>query len=153
MAILILMSLPWVFHNNFRPLVGDGNIFNSSRHDLYFTSRPNIEVAYNTAVDFVKAQNCTNIGLSFWAKNAWEYPLWVMFPEPGKPAPRIEHISTIDPVVKQKLNSEPYKSFIPCAIIYQSTKNDGKQGKEIVLKNQTYAQKWSMEPLRVFVKK
>ncbi|TAF58164.1 MAG: 4-amino-4-deoxy-L-arabinose transferase [Oscillatoriales cyanobacterium] len=152
-AILILMSLPWVFHNNFRPLVGDGNIFNSSRHDLYFTSRPNIEVAYNTAVDFVKAQNCTNIGLSFWAKNAWEYPLWVMFPEPGKPAPRIEHISTIDPVVKQKLNSEPYKSFIPCAIIYQSTKNDGKQGKEIVLKNQTYAQKWSMEPLRVFVKK
>lgn len=151
-AILIFMSLPWIFYNNFRPLVGDGNIFNSSRHDLYFTSRPNIEVAYDTAVDFVKAQNCTNIGLSFWAKNGWEYPLWVMFPEPGKPAPRIEHISTIDPVVKQKLNSEPYKSFIPCAIIYQSTKNDGKQGKEITVKNQTYRQKWSMEPLSVFVK-
>jgi hypothetical protein len=152
-AILIFMSLPWIFHNNFRPLVGDSNIFNSSRHDLYFTSRPNIEVAYNTAVDFVKAQNCTNIGLSFWAKNAWEYPLWVMFLEQGKPAPRIEHISTIDPVVKQKLNSEPYKSFIPCAIIYQSTKNDGRQGKDMVVKNQTYVQKWSMEPLRIFVKK
>ncbi|MEG4799349.1 glycosyltransferase family 39 protein [Microcoleus sp. ARI1-B5] len=152
-AILIFMSLPWIFHNQFRPLLGDGNIFNSSRHELYFASRPKIEVAYNTAVDFVKSQNCTNIGLSFWAKNVWEYPLWVMFPEPGKPAPRIEHISTIDPVVKQKLNSEPYKSFIPCAIIYSAIKNEGRQGKELVVKNQTYIQKWSMEPLSVFVNK
>ncbi len=152
-AILIVMSLPWIFHNNFRPLLGESNIFNNSRHELYFTSRPNIEVAYNTAVNFVKSKNCTNIGLSFWAKNAWEYPLWVMFPDPGKPAPRIEHVSTIDPVVKQKLNSEPYKSFTPCAIIYSATKNDDRQGKEMVVKNQTYLQKWSMEPLSVFVKK
>lgn len=152
-AILLVMSLPWVFHNNFRPLLGDSNIFNTSRHELYFTSRPKIEAAYNTAVDFVKSQNCTNIGLSFWSKNAWEYPLWVMFAESGKPAPRIEHISTIDPVVKQKLNSEPYKNFIPCAIIYSATKNDGREGKEIVIKNQTYLQKWSMKPLSVFVKK
>jgi len=78
--------------------------------------------------------------------------LWVLFQQPGKPAPRIEHISTIDPVVEQKLNSEPYKSFIPCAIIYQSTKDD-KQGKEMVVKNQTYVQKFSLEPLSVFLKK
>ncbi len=152
-VILIIMSLPWVFHNKFRPLIGESNIFNSSRNELYFTSRPNMEFAYNQAVDFVKSQNCTNIGLSFWSKNAWEYPLWVFFQEPGKPAPRIEHISTIDPVVGQKLNSEPYKSFTPCAIIYQSTKIDDKQGKEIVVKNQTYVQKFSLEPLSVFIKK
>ncbi|MEG3862355.1 glycosyltransferase family 39 protein [Microcoleus sp. herbarium12] len=152
-AILIIMSLPWIFHNQFRPLMADSNIFNSSRNELYFTSRPKIEVAYHTAVDFVKSQNCTNIGLSFWAKSVWEYPLWVMFPESGKPAPRIEHISTIDPVVEQKLNIEPYKSFIPCAILYSAPKNDGKQPKEIAVKNQTYEQKWSMEPLSVFVKK
>ena len=152
-VILILMSLPWVFHNKFRPLIAESNIFNSSRNKLYFTSRPSIEFAYNEAVDFVKSQNCTNIGLSFWTKNAWEYPLWVFFKEPGKPAPRIEHISTIDPVVEQKLNSEPYKSFTPCAIIYQSTKIERKQGKEIVLKNQTYVQKFSLEPLSVFIKK
>ena len=152
-GILIFMSLPWISHNKFRPLIGEANIFNSSRNELYFTSRPKIEFAYNQAVDFVKSQNCTNIGLSFWTKNAWEYPLWVLFQEPGKPAPRIEHISTIDPVVEQKLNSEPYKSFIPCAIIYQSTKIDDKQGKEIVLKNQTYVQKFSLEPLSVFIKK
>ena len=152
-GILIFMSLPWISHNKFRPLIGEANIFNSSRNELYFTSRPKIEFAYNQAVDFVKSQNCTNIGLSFWTKNAWEYPLWVLFQEPGKSAPRIEHISTIDPVVEQKLNSEPYKSFIPCAIIYQSTKNDDKQGKEIVLKNQTYVQKFSLEPLSVFIKK
>ena len=152
-GILIFMSLPWISHNKFRPLIGEANIFNSSRNELYFTSRPKIEFAYNQAVDFVKSQNCTNIGLSFWTKNAWEYPLWVLFQEPGKPAPRIEHISTIDPVVEQKLNSEPYKSFTPCAIIYQSTKIDDKQGKEIVLKNQTYVQKFSLEPLSVFIKK
>ena len=151
-AILIVMSLPGIFHNKFRPMLGDSNIFNSSRHELYFTSRPQIEVAYNQAVDFVKSQNCTNIGLSFWSKNAWEYPLWVMFAESGKPTPRIEHISTIDPVVKQKLNSEPYKSFIPCAIIYSAPKIDGRQGKEMIVKNQTYIQKWSMKPLSVFLK-
>ena len=152
-GILIFMSLPWISHNKFRPLIGEANIFNSSRNELYFTSRPKIEFAYNQAVDFVKSQNCTNIGLSFWTKNAWEYPLWVLFQEPGKSAPRIEHISTIDPVVEQKLNSEPYKSFIPCAIIYQSTKIERKQGKEIVVKNQTYVQKFSLEPLSVFIKK
>ena len=152
-SIIIFMSLPWISHNKFRPLIGESNIFNSSRNELYFTSRPNIEFAYEQAVDFVKSQNCTNIGLSFWSKNAWEYPLWVLFKEPGKPAPRIEHISTIDPVVAQKLNAEPYNSFVPCAIIYQSTKIDEKQGKEIVVKNQTYVQKFSLEPLRVFVKK
>ena len=63
------------------------------------------------------------------------------------------HFSTIDPIVKQKLNSELYKSFIPCAIIYSPTKNDGKQAKEIIVKNQTYIQKWWMERLSVFVKK
>ena len=152
-VILIFMSLPWIFNNKFRPLLGESNIFNSSRNELYFTSRPKIEFAYNQAVDFVKSQNCTNIGLSFWTKNSWEYPLWVLFQQPGKPAPRIEHISTIDPVVEKKLNSEPYKSFIPCAIIYQSTNNDRKQGKEIVVKNQTYVQKFSLEPLSVFLKK
>jgi len=152
-SIIILMSLPWISHNKFRPLIGETNIFNTSRNELYFTSRPNIKFAYNQAVDFVKSQNCTNIGLSFWSKNAWEYPLWVLFKEPGKPAPRIEHISTIDPVVRQKLNAEPYNSFVPCAIIYQSTKIDEKQGKEIVVKNQTYVQKFSLEPLSVFIKK
>jgi 4-amino-4-deoxy-L-arabinose transferase-like glycosyltransferase len=151
-VILIFMSLPWIFNNKFRPLLGESNIFNSSRNELYFTSRPNIEFPYYQAVDFVKSQNCTNIGLSFWTKNSWEYPLWVLFQQPGKPAPRIEHISTIDPVVEKKLNSEPYKSFIPCAIIYQSTKDD-KQGKEMVVKNQTYVQKFSLEPLSVFLKK
>lgn len=152
-SILIFMSLPWISHNKFRPLIGEVNIFNTSRNELYFTSRPNIEFAYNQAVDFVKSQNCTNIGLSFWSKNAWEYPLWVLLKEPGKAAPRIEHISTIDPVVGQKLNSEPYKSFTPCAIIYQSTKIDDKQGKEMVVKNETYVQKFSIEPLRVFIQK
>ena len=150
--IMIFMSLPWIFNNKFRPLLGESNIFNSSRNELYFTSRPKIEFPYYQAVDFVKSQNCTNIGLSFWTKNSWEYPLWVLFQQPGKPTPRIEHISTIDPVVEKKLNSEPYKSFIPCAIIYQSTKDD-KQGKEIVVKNQTYVQKFSLEPLSVFLKK
>lgn len=152
-VILIFMSLPWIFNNKFRPLLGESNIFNSSRNELYFTSRPKIEFAYNQAVDFVKSQNCTNIGLSFWTKNSWEYPLWVLFQQPGKPAPRIEHISTIDPVVEKKLNSEPYKSFIPCAIVYQSTKIDDKQGKEMVVKNQTYVQKFTLEPLSVFLKK
>ncbi|WP_143603895.1 4-amino-4-deoxy-L-arabinose transferase [Tychonema bourrellyi] len=152
-SILIFMSLPWIAHNKFRPILAESNIFNTSRNELYFISRPNIEFAYNQAVDFVKSQNCTNIGLSFWTKNAWEYPLWVLFQEPGKPAPRIEHISTIDPVVGQKLNSEPYNSFVPCAIIYQSTKNDDKQGKEMVVKNETYVQKFSLEPLRVFMQK
>ncbi|MFB8794993.1 MAG: hypothetical protein U7126_12410 [Microcoleus sp.] len=152
-GILIFMSLPWIFNNKFRPLLGERNIFNSSRNELYFTNRPKIEFPYNKAVDFVKSQNCTNIGLSFWTKNSWEYPLWVLFQQPGKPAPRIEHISTIDPVVEKKLNSEPYKSFIPCAIVYQSTKIDDRPGKEMVVKNQTYVQKFTLEPLSVFLKK
>ncbi|MEZ2321135.1 MAG: ArnT family glycosyltransferase [Microcoleus sp.] len=152
-GILIFMSLPWISHNKFRPLLGESNILNTSRNELYFTSRPKIEYSYNQTVDFIKTQNCTNIGLSFWTKNSWEYPLWVLFQEPGKPAPRIEHISTIDPVVEKKLNFEPYKSFIPCAIIYQASKKERPPGKEMVIKNQTYVQKFSVAPLSVFMKK
>ena len=152
---LILLSLPWVFNNKFRPIIGNQNIFNTSRNDLYFTNRPRLIEPYNQAVNFIKSQNCQNIGLSFWNDNAWEYPFWVLLSEKIKPAPSIENVTARNNITSIKLEIPPYSTFDPCAIIYfQSNKIPGKSiSQNLVIKNQIYVESWSFPPLRVLLKK
>jgi len=152
---LILLSLPWVFENQFRPILGAQNIFNTSRNDLYFTNRPRLIQTYNQAVDLIKSQNVQNIGLSFWSDNAWEYPFWVLLGQQIKPAPRIENVTARNNITSIKLQIPPYSTFAPDAIIYFDPKNHPKEQnlQNLVIKNQTYAPVWSFPPVSVFLKK
>jgi hypothetical protein len=152
---LILLSLPWVFKNQFRPIIGAENIFNTSRNDLYFTNRPRLIQPYNQAVDLIKSQNVQNIGLSFWSDNAWEYPFWVLLGQQIKPAPRIENVTARNNITSIKLQIPPYSTFEPDAIIYFEPKNHSKEqnSPNLAIKNQTYAPVWSLPPVSVLLKK
>ena len=147
--ILIVMSLPWVVNNKFKPLLGSNNIFSKTRSELYFTNRPQLQAKYEAAAAFIQSQNCSEIGLDLKADNLWEYPLWVLF-DRNQPAPRIEHITVRNKILEPMLNSPPYDRFIPCAIVHGSARNRHPP-KELVIKGYTYVQKWLDEPLSIFL--
>ncbi len=88
-ALLLVAAMPWTLDNASRPLVGYAiphearyipagqTIFSTSRLDLYFAKRHELEGPYSHAVALATASSCRNIGL--WTGAAdWEYPLWVL---------------------------------------------------------------------------
>ncbi len=88
-AVLIVAAVPWVIDNESRPLVGyriphtahyvkdGGDIFNTSRIDLYFAKRHELEAPYSSVAARAQEAGCTEIAL--WSgPDDWEYPLWVL---------------------------------------------------------------------------
>jgi hypothetical protein len=111
---LIVASLPWVFLNIYRPLVGARTILNMDRDDLYFIHRPTLGDAFNGAVGFLTQIHCSQIGL-IRGDDDWEYPFWVFMQRVATDV-RIQHVS-----VKNEsailASREPFSSFTPCTII------------------------------------
>ena len=89
-VVLLVLSLPAVFTNESRPLVGRHNILTTARNDQYFTVRKKLGSAYRQVVDLALRRDCTDIGLwTDWAD--YEYPLWVLLDQTGKRY-RISHV-------------------------------------------------------------
>lgn len=135
--ILLQVSLFWVFYNESRPIIGDNNIFNTSRLDQYFANKRYLKEDYIDAVKLVKSQGCSKIGLSM-PRDAWEYPLWVLLQQNNNQPIRIEHINVTN-VSSIKVKQYPYKGYSPCAIIDVEFQG----GKKIVFQNSIYVKKWS----------
>ena len=145
-VILILVSLPWVFHNKSRKLIGAGNIFTVRRIDQYFCNRPNLKDPYIRAIDYVKSKGCSNIGIILGGDN-WEYPFFALLQKSNPQGFRIEHVN-VNNISSVKYNTYPFDSFDPCAII-----SVGIHDNEVVNKNVVYIKKWSSKPVSVFIKK
>lgn len=148
-AFLVLTSLFWVFYSESRPWIGNINIFNSSRIDQYFISRPYLKAPYKETVNFVKSKDCWDVGLSVEAE-PWEYPLWVLWQTDGKVS-HIEHVNVANPSVV-KSDIYPHKKFNPCAIIYIGTQQEEK----FTTKNSLYIREFSVNYKRiinVFIRK
>lgn len=145
--IFMILSLPWVFHNKFRPIVGDSNIFNTSRIEQYHINRPDLTEPSVGAVNFIRAKGCSDIGLV----SEWEYPLWVLLQEKNDKLVRIENVN-VDNVSAVKMKED----FIPCAILFLdlSVNKDKKKRaqKEIVVRKDTYLREWFAGSIRVFVR-
>ena len=152
MTILIVLSMPWVFHNQFRPIVASHNIFNTPRIEQYFFQREWLQNPYIDSRNFIKTKECYEIGLYFPDERLWEYPFWILLKENEKQNYRIEHVLAKN-ISAVKLNVEPHKSFIPCTLI-ASPVGDSKDGgeKEIVIRNTVYMREWSQPPVSVYVK-
>jgi hypothetical protein len=152
--ILILLSMPWVFNNQFRPILASHNIFNTPRIEQYFFQREWLKNPYIESSNFIKLKqkSCSQIGLYFPDDRLWEYPLWIVLQENGQQIHHIDHVIANN-FSGVKLNVEPYKSFSPCILI-SSGKGDSKdeQEKEIVLRNTIYVKAWSQPPVTVYVK-
>lgn len=155
-VILIVTSLPFALENKFRPIAAEHNIFNTPRSELYFTNRPHIAASYLGAIDFLKTQNCTQIGLSLGGQANpsaldWEYPFWPLLQEDSKQTIYFQHILHPDNTSSRFLKAPPYKDFTACAIIATRSKNQPPVEK-MVVNGITYISKWSSQPVSVLMK-
>ncbi len=153
---LILASLPWLFSGRERPLIGDSNIFKTTRIEQYFNSQASknkatVRNTYLQGIDFLKSSKCSKIGLLL-GHGDLEYPLWVALQESKKSKLEIQHVKVENPsAVKSKI--EPYSSFVPCAIFSSKSGKDAESNKEkIVDENGTYIQTWSKNKIKIFMK-
>jgi 4-amino-4-deoxy-L-arabinose transferase-like glycosyltransferase len=145
--ILILTSAPWVFHNSYKNLIGEENIFNTGRTDQYFLAMPNFKDPYIKVVDYLKSKGYSDIGVML-SENSWEYPLFVFFKENNTHALRIEHVN-VNNLSSTKYKIPPFNDFNPYVIIStRSLQND-----KILYKDAIYVKERVFYPVCVFIRR
>ncbi len=143
---LLLLSLPWVFFNQSRPLIGKKNIFTASRTQQYFANRPSFTKPYRNVANYIKSEQCTNIGLILGA-DSWEYPLWPLLKKNAEKPFYIEHINVKN--ISSSLYSKPFfNNFLPCAIISFNANSKHK----MTFKNQTFIKTRKFSFINIFMK-
>lgn len=147
---LLVSSLPWVFFNRYRPIIDSNNIFQVSRIEQYFNTRPYLNTTYTGAVEFLNSKKCSNIGLSM-GKDPWEYPLWVLLQQNNQKIVKIQHINVTN--ISAILEKEDfYKDFEPCGIISMETKKSKqKKNQEINFKGKTFIRAWDSPEMGVLI--
>lgn len=148
MIILIQTSLLYVLYNEFRPIVGEKNIFNTSRIEQYLRPVITDKNNYLNAARFVTKTECKNIGLSL---SSIEYPWWVLLKN-DKQVVRMEHVN-VKNLSNVKSRAYPYRDFVPCAIISVGSR----QSENMAIKKDIYMKAWesasSIPKIQVFVKR
>jgi 4-amino-4-deoxy-L-arabinose transferase-like glycosyltransferase len=147
MIILVQASLVYVLYNEFRPIVADKNIFNTSRVEQYLRPVINDKDSYINAAKFVAQTECKNVGLSL---ETMEYPWWVLLKNDVRDL-RIEQVN-VKNISNVKSLSPPYSNFIPCVII---SAGSGRR-ENVEFQGSIYVKAWQpanpMSKIQVFVK-
>jgi len=147
MIFFLQTSLVYVLCNDFRPIVGEKNIFNTSRTEQYLKPVINDKNTYLSVAKFVEKTGCKNIGLSL---SSMEYPWWVLLKN-DKQVLRIEHVN-VKNLSNVKSRAYPFSNFIPCAIISV----DSTQSENMAFQGGFYVRAWqsaiSIQKIEVFVK-
>lgn len=151
-VMLILTSLQWVFYNENRPLIGEGNVFSQSRVQQYFSARnrKDFKDDYLEVANFIRAKSCANVGLLL--EDAWEYPFWVLLQQNNDQLVRFEHVN-IKNVSNIKTKVHPYRDFIPCAIIHKYKDNKSPPNRELLFKNIVYTRERSFDSVSVYLER
>jgi hypothetical protein len=142
---LVVAAAPSVFYNQSRPVIGDRNIFRTSRLDQYFSNRPKLKDPYEGAAAFVRARNCSEVGLVL-RDNDWEYPFWVLLRRDSVRPVHVEHFG-VKNISGTRLR--PEFDSAPCALISL----DPQSGEEVISREGSYTQAWSMQPVHVLIKR
>lgn len=154
---LLCASFIWVSFNETRPLILNSqivetkhvqNIFNQSRTEQYFSSRPDLKEDYLGAGNFIQSQACTQIGLAL-GGDTWEYPLWAILNNHAESSLRIEHIHVNNDSASQVPNVY-YQSFSPCALVAIGTEIADKN--EFYALQNTYKREWHQGSVSVFTR-
>lgn len=141
---LFIFSLPWVFINQSRPLIGKKNIFNTPRRSQYFANNPGFMYSFTKAVEEVKSQGCQQIGL-WLGGDSWEYPFWVLLNPRRISDVRLEHVNGSN--ISFKNSYYPLGDFTPCAIIG----NEKRGANRIVLDGKNFVKKRQLAFTSVFI--
>jgi hypothetical protein len=126
---LILMSIPYLFFNESRPLILNSkaievgtieNIFGESRINQYFINSPASQADYLADINEIVSQECSNIGLNVGIDD-WEYPFWVLAKNSTNDhIVKIKHVNVSNISVQKMRDSN--MDFIPCAVIVSKSK-------------------------------
>jgi hypothetical protein len=113
----LLASLPWVFFNNMRPIIGlppwptrIGSIFTVPPEEILLAVDASMRRVYVAGADEVKASGCKDVGLR-WNSNDLEYAYWWLLDAPQSGV----HMETI--YTYPYLERYRDTTFKPCAII------------------------------------
>ena len=89
--IFLIMSVPWIFFNETRPIYSDHgrSILSVNRTEEYFHNIDKLSRPYVRVVDHLKEHRPQEIGIEL---NQYEYPFRVLVKERLKESPRLEHI-------------------------------------------------------------
>lgn len=153
---LLICSLFWVFFSETRPVIANSNfiktgrlenLFTKSRTELYFMGRRNYKVPMTGAADFIKSQQCSDIGITFDKLDIYEYPIWALLQTHVDKKYRIQHFG-INNASQVKQEYEQFKDFNPCIILDAS----GKILEKMPEQQSNYTQKWFLSPVSVLIK-
>lgn len=150
-TILIISALPWVFFNRYRPLIDSNNIFQATRIEQYFKTRPKLQQPLTQAVEYLNSKQCNQVGLVM-GQDAWEYPLWILMQQSYGNNFKLQHINVTNASSILE-NKSSYKDFQPCGVIHMYTKRS-KQEKvgEINFRGNTFVREWDLDPVTVLLK-
>jgi len=148
-GLLFVSSLQFVLFAKNRMLIGDKNIFDSERTDMYFNGREWIRGPFNGVSDFIDENNIRDIGLDF-RNDHYEYPLWVLL-EKKKVDFRIKHVNVLNETLDLK-DKSPELDFVPEAIV-SFGKNGATSGKFLFVEGFTYSKEYENGPLCVYMRK
>ena len=138
LGILVFWSLPYVFRNETRPLVGSASILRVDRSSQYFTTMPAWQAPYQNVAQFISGGACRKIGLMI-GPDQWEYPLWTLT---GSTRPPLEFQSVN---VNNSSGGIP-TSFVPCAVVGQPASSNA-----VTVNGVVFDQALDAGPLNVFV--
>ncbi len=143
---LLISAVPWVVHNKSRPLMGTRNIFNTTRINLYFSSRRDLRDPYIGAMDFIRSQKCSRVGLLL-LPDGWEYPFWVLLGANSSTDMHIGHVGVANE------SAEKHESACmdpPCACAIVSVY--GENSKEAAIEARSYQTAFVAGPVKVLLK-
>ncbi|MBX2865477.1 MAG: hypothetical protein KTR27_18150 [Leptolyngbyaceae cyanobacterium MAG.088] len=117
---LVLLSLQWVFYNDFRPLIGENNIFITPRTSQYFVTQPDLEKLYTDTANEINNQSCTTLGVVY-EGISFEYPYWLLLNAPRRNF-KFQHISVLNDSKSLEVNPR-YNKFEPCLVMKTTSHN------------------------------
>lgn len=153
----LALSFFWVLCNETRPLVINTKfveerkvetIFNQSRENRYFSSRPKLAKSFLATVDYLAEQPCNDIGLII-GGDTWEYPLWKLGRQQSNRPLHFEHLEVDNPS-SALADRPPHQDFAACMVM--TMKPDYLEQTELQLGDQRYRQTWEQGEIKVFSK-
>ena len=117
--LLVYSAWPALWRNSIRPLVfipGAGSIWVKSADGILFTSRPDLRLQYQAAVDYAVQHQDSQIGLVMNVDD-WEYPLWRGLRHSGIADFRMEHIGVPGPLAPKPYPLGPFNPSLVVATV------------------------------------
>ncbi|NMG60087.1 4-amino-4-deoxy-L-arabinose transferase [Geitlerinema sp. P-1104] len=142
-ALILLLSIqPWLFKNEFKPILGEPSIFSKPRLEQYFMSQPHLQTPYQSAMAELETLNCHQIGIA--NERLWfEYPIWMLLQNQRFNDSRIVHVAVENLSNQARPRYHPISGAgsPPCALL--SITSEADELEVLTTEYGTYQTAWS----------